>query len=92
MRTGTVVRVALGVALGAGVLTWSFVTPRKGQPMPSAADARVDAEASMDEALAESFPASDPPASTTPLTIGQPRRTTPRKQDEAVREPAEASA
>jgi hypothetical protein len=59
--------------------------------MPSAADARVDTETSMDEALAESFPASDPPASTTPLTIGQPRRTTPRKQDKVVREPAEAS-
>lgn len=53
---------------------------------------RGDEDASIDEALAESFPASDPPASSTPLTIGPPARTARRKREEPVPEPAEADA
>lgn len=107
MRTGTVLRVGLGLALGAGVLAWFIAASRKGMPVAPATEpaagqmsrvsndnppAGLDEESLMDEALAQSFPASDPPASAAPLTIGPPARTARPKQAEPVIETAEASA
>jgi hypothetical protein len=44
--------------------------PRKSPPRKS----RAEAENKLDEELEESFPASDPPANTTPTSAGGPAR------------------
>jgi hypothetical protein len=44
--------------------------PRKPPPRKS----RAEAEEKLDEELEESFPASDPPANTTPTSAGGPAR------------------
>jgi hypothetical protein len=44
--------------------------PRKSPPRKL----RAEAEENLDEGLKGSFPASDPPANTTPTTIGGPAR------------------
>ena len=44
--------------------------PRKSPPRKS----RAEAEEKLDEELEESFPASDPPANTTPTSAGGPAR------------------
>jgi hypothetical protein len=46
----------------------------------------------MDEALAESFPASDPPAPTASVIPGGPRRPTHEERREVVPEPSDADA
>ena len=48
--------------------------PRKSPPPKS----RTKSEEKLDEELEESFPASDPPANTTPTSVGGPAR--PRGQ------------
>ena len=44
--------------------------PRKSPPRKS----RAEAEDKLDQELEESFPASDPPANTTPTSVGGPAR------------------
>jgi hypothetical protein len=91
MWTGAVVRLAAGVALGAGMLAWVAAARRKRNPIsqsnaprirpperPSGhvprPDGHLDADALVDEALMETFPASDPPARSAAVGMGGPPR------------------
>jgi hypothetical protein len=91
MRTGTALRVALGVALGAVATAWVAAAGRKRKPQAidtrarsappewhsrqtPGPDGRFDTDTLVDEALVETFPASDPPARTVAIALGSPPR------------------
>jgi hypothetical protein len=80
MFIGTVLRVALGIAIGAGALACVAAARRRERQVsrttnPSAIQPdQPDDDALMDEALAETFPASDPLACTASVVLGPPPR------------------
>jgi hypothetical protein len=55
------------------------------EPRKPPRESRAEAEKNLDEALKASFPASDPPANTTPTSAGGPARATRPASDKPPR-------
>ena len=81
-----ILRIAAGLAIGGAAVLWITRQRRERTPVRPTSDELQNAD--IDEAVEDTFPASDPPAFMQSVIAGPPARGTPAEEDTAEAHPS----